>query len=89
MPIKLEIVTPEKLIFSQNVEMATLPGSDGEFGVLENHQPLISDLKEGEIKIYSSLNSSSPNQSFAIDGGVAQVTADNCTALVGGLKQSA
>ena len=79
--MKLEIVTPEKLVFSQNVEMATLPGVEGEFGVLQDHSPLIAELQEGEIKIYAS-QSGAPTESFKIDGGVAQVTSDTCTVLV-------
>lgn len=88
MAIKLEVVTPEKLVFSQAVEMATLPGVEGEFGVLQNHSPLIAELKEGEVKIYASQNSA-PSQSFHIDGGVAQVTADTCTVLIGSVKAAA
>lgn len=87
--MKLEIVTPEKLVFSQNVEMATLPGVEGEFGVLDQHSPLIAELQEGEIKIFSSANSNAPTQSFSIDGGVAQVTADTCTVLIGAVKEAA
>lgn len=87
--MKLDIVTPEKLIFSQNVEMANLPGIEGEFGVLDNHSPLIAELQEGEVKIYSSANSNAPLQTFQIDGGVAQVTADTCTVLIGAVKEAA
>ena len=87
--MKLEIVTPEKLIFSANIEMATLPGVEGEFGVLQNHSPLIAELQEGEVKIYASQNSTAPSQSFNITGGVAQVTADSCTVLVGAVKEAA
>ena len=87
--MKLEIVTPEKLVFSQNIEMATLPGVEGEFGVLQNHSPLIAELQEGEINIYASQNGGTPTQTFSIDGGVAQVTADTCTVLVNGVKAAA
>jgi F-type H+-transporting ATPase subunit epsilon len=87
--MKLEIVTPEKLVFSENIEMATLPGAEGEFGVLQSHSPLISELKEGEIKIYNSQSGGAPSQSFAIDGGVAQVAADTCTVLVSAIKAAA
>ena len=87
--MKLEIVTPEKLVFSQNIEMATLPGVEGEFGVLQNHSPLIAALQEGEVKIYASQNGGTPTQIFTIDGGVAQVTADTCTVLIGAVKEAA
>jgi F-type H+-transporting ATPase subunit epsilon len=78
--MKLEIVTPEKMIFSQNVEMVTLPGTEGDFGVLDNHSPLVSELREGEIAIYSNQNSE-PSQKLNIKGGVAQVSAETCTVL--------
>lgn len=47
----LEIITPEKKIYSGEVDMVNLPGTDGSFGLLENHAPIISTLKEGTIKI--------------------------------------
>lgn len=87
--MKLEIVTPEKLLFSQEVELATLPGVEGEFGVLQNHSPLISELQQGEIKIYANANSSEPIKQFSINGGVAQVTATTCTVLVTSVAEAA
>lgn len=47
----LEIITPERKIYSGEVDMVNLPGTDGSFGLLENHAPIISTLKHGEIKI--------------------------------------
>ena len=47
----LEIITPERKIYSGEVDMVNLPGTDGSFGLLENHAPIISTLKQGEIKI--------------------------------------
>lgn len=78
--MKLEIVTPEKLILSKEVTMVTLPGSEGDFGVLQNHSPVISELREGEIAIYDSVDGQ-PKEKFHVDGGVAQVTADTCRVL--------
>ncbi len=83
--MKLEIVTPEKLVYSKEVTMVTLPGSEGDFGVLANHSPLISDLREGEIAIYDSVDGQ-PKEKLEIDGGVAQVTANSCTVLVTAVK---
>ncbi len=80
--MKLEIVTPEKLVFSQDVPMATLPGVEGDFGVLKDHSPLIAELREGEVLIFPSADSTEPNQRIPVAGGVAQVTADSCTVLV-------
>ena len=50
----LEIVTPEAILFSSEVESISVPGVDGEFQMLNNHAPVVSILKEGAIKIESS-----------------------------------
>src|SRR5437764_5418839 len=49
--LKLEIVTPEEKIYSEDVEMVTLPGSEGELGVYPNHIPLLSTLIPGELRV--------------------------------------
>ena len=81
MALKLEIVTPEKLVFSHDVGMATLPGVEGEIGVLENHAPLITELQSGEINVFDKPESTSPRAKFRLNGGFAQVTKDTCTVL--------
>jgi F-type H+-transporting ATPase subunit epsilon len=48
----LEIVTPEAILFSSEVDLFSAPGIDGEFQILNNHAPIVSVLKEGEIKIH-------------------------------------
>jgi F-type H+-transporting ATPase subunit epsilon len=78
--MKLEIVTPEKMIFSKEVAMVVLPGSEGDFGVLTNHSPLVSDLREGEIAVYNTADGQ-PTEKFTITGGVVQVTPTDCTVL--------
>ena len=65
----LEILTPEKKIFEGNVTIATFPGSDGSFQVMDNHAPLISLLKEGLVE-YKSQEASN---SIRITGGVVEV----------------
>lgn len=49
MSLSLEIVTPEKRVFSDTVESVVLPGSEGELGVLESHVPLVTALQPGEL----------------------------------------
>jgi F-type H+-transporting ATPase subunit epsilon len=49
--LRLEIVTPEATAYSEDVEMVTLPGSEGEFGVLPNHVPLLTTLNPGELRV--------------------------------------
>ena len=66
----LEIVTPEKHLYSGEVNSAKFPGADGSFGVLNDHAPLISTLLEGEIKIVEENNN---EKFFVIKGGVVEV----------------
>src|SRR6267142_1099872 len=49
--LKLEIVTPESTAYSQDVDMVTLPGSEGELGVYPNHVPLLTTLHPGELRV--------------------------------------
>jgi F-type H+-transporting ATPase subunit epsilon len=49
--LRLEIVTPEQTAYSEDVDMVTLPGTEGEFGVYPNHVPLLTTLKPGELRV--------------------------------------
>ena len=66
----LEIITPDKKLFSGEVKSVKLPGSAGSFGVLKNHAPLISSLKKGTVKV---TDEQKQNHSFAIKSGVVEV----------------
>ena len=77
MPIKLEIVTPERLVFDETVDGVTLPGSDGELGVLPHHAPLVSTLGIGELKI----RAGGVEEYFAIAGGFVQVLPDKVVVM--------
>jgi F-type H+-transporting ATPase subunit epsilon len=77
MPIKLEIVTPERLVFDETVDGVTLPGSEGELGVLPNHAPLVSTLGVGELRI----RSGGSEDWFAIVGGFVQVLPDKVVVM--------
>jgi F-type H+-transporting ATPase subunit epsilon len=72
MPLRLEIVTPEKLAFKDEVDSVQLPGSEGELGVLPHHAPLVSTLGAGELR----LRKDGQEESFAIVGGFLQVLPD-------------
>ena len=54
--MNLETITPEKELYKGEVNSITLPGTDGEFGILRNHAPIISTLTKGKIKIIDSDN---------------------------------
>ena len=64
---KLDFVTPERLLYSEEVEQIIVPGSEGEFTILSEHSPIISSLKPGFIKIYEEL-SNEPIIYFVTDG---------------------
>jgi F-type H+-transporting ATPase subunit epsilon len=76
--LMLEIVTPEKMAFSGNIEEVTVPGSEGEFGVLRGHASLLSSVDVGE------LNFTKENKKtyYAISTGYAEVTSSKVTILV-------
>jgi F-type H+-transporting ATPase subunit epsilon len=66
----LEIISPEKKIFSGDAEAVKLPGVDGSFGVLDNHAPIIAALKKGIVKV---TDSNKNVENFEINGGVVEV----------------
>lgn len=70
MPFKLEIVTPEARIFSDDVDSVVLPGVEGEMGVLPAHANLVTTLKHGEL-VYTKGGKSVP---FAVGEGLVEVT---------------
>jgi F-type H+-transporting ATPase subunit epsilon len=77
----LEILTPEKKIFEGNVTIATFPGSDGSFQVMDHHAPLISLLKEGVVE-YKSKDGS---ENLQITGGVVEVLKNKVVLLADGI----
>ena len=76
--LKLELVSPEKLILSEDVEMAVLPGGEGDFGVMRGHSPVISTLRPGEIVIFEKNKIKSR---IFVGGGFAEVNDQICTIL--------
>ena len=78
----LEILTPEKKVFEGEVSIATFPGSDGSFQVMDNHAPLISLLKEGVVEYRSSKDAP---QKIAITGGVVEVLKNKVVLLADGI----
>jgi F-type H+-transporting ATPase subunit epsilon len=75
----LEIITPEKKLFSGETELVQLPGAAGSFEVLKNHAALISNLTAGNIKVKESDGSFTY---FEIKGGVVEVLNNNISVLV-------
>jgi F-type H+-transporting ATPase subunit epsilon len=75
----LEIITPEKKLFSGETELVKLPGSSGSFEIMMNHAPIISTLAEGKIKVKEANGLFSY---FEIKGGVVEVRSNNIIVLV-------
>jgi len=82
--LKLEIVTPEEKIYSEDVEMVTLPGSEGELGVYPNHVPVLTALKPGELRIVKDGRESA----MAIGEGFVEIKADGVSILTDMALQS-
>lgn len=80
----LEILTPERKIFSGDVYGVQLPGIDGMFEVLEKHAPLVSALKAGKLKI---LKDKASNIHYTIQGGFVEVLNNRATVLVEGAAE--
>ncbi|MEJ7609802.1 MAG: ATP synthase F1 subunit epsilon [Ferruginibacter sp.] len=79
----LEILTPEKKIFSGDVYGVQLPGISGLFEVLNHHAPLVSALKKGKLKI---LTDKTNTESFFIESGFVEVLNNKTTVLVEGAE---
>jgi F-type H+-transporting ATPase subunit epsilon len=80
MPLHFELVTPERLVRSEDVHMVVVPGSEGDFGVLEGHAPLMSTIRNGELSIYRNGMTGEPER-IAIEGGFAEVNERGLTVL--------
>lgn len=77
--MQVQLITPEKILFEGDASYVQIPGQMGEFGVLPNHTPLISTLREGTIGIDSE---GSARKEFHVVSGVAEVLPDRVTLLV-------
>ena len=76
--VEFELVAPEELLFSEPVELVVVPGTEGDFGVLSGHSPLISTLRTGVIAVYEN---DVVNRRIFVSGGFAEVTPERCTVL--------
>jgi F-type H+-transporting ATPase subunit epsilon len=72
-----DLVSPEKLLFSGEVEQVDVPGAEGDFGVLANHAPFVATLRPGILTI----RSSNGEQKIVVLGGFAEVSAEGLTVL--------
>ena len=76
--VQFELVSPQRLLVSEDVEMVVVPGSEGDFGVLPGHSPLISTVRPGVIHVFAD---GSVSSRIFVAGGFAEVTGTRCTVL--------
>lgn len=76
--LSFELVSPERLLLSREVEMVVVPGAEGDIGVLPQHAPLISKVRPGVLVVFEN---GQPTERIFVSGGVAEVTGDRCTVL--------
>ena len=75
--LQFDLVSPERLVVSERVDAVTIPGAEGDFGVLPNHSPVMAMIREGELIV----ESNGVQRSFALAGGFADVTPEGVTVL--------
>lgn len=76
--VEFELVSPDKLLLSERVDMVVVPGEEGNFGVLAQHAPLISAVRPGVIDVH---NGGKVTEQIFVAGGFAEVTPARCTVL--------
>ena len=77
--LHFELVTPDKLVVSEDVYMVVVPGTEGEFGVMAGHAPFMSTLKDGELAVYRAAGAQP--ERINVSGGFAEVSERGLTVL--------
>ncbi len=83
-PMRLEIVTAERLIYSEEVDVLVAPGEDGELAILPSHAPLLTGLRPGEIRVVKG----NEDSYIAVSGGFLEVMANKVTILADTAEQA-
>jgi len=76
---RFELVTPDKLVRSDDVYMVVVPGSEGDFGVMAGHAPVMTTLKDGELAVYRTAGAAP--EKIPVSGGFAEVGDNGLTVL--------
>jgi F-type H+-transporting ATPase subunit epsilon len=79
MALNFELVTPARLVRSEQVHMVVVPGTEGDFGVLEGHAPVMSTIRDGALMVYKT-EGSAPEE-IKVQGGFAEVGENGLTVL--------
>ncbi len=77
--LTFELVTPERAVLSTSAYLVELPGSEGDMGVFEGHAPVMTTIRDGEVRIYASANATP--QRIAVEGGFAEIDERGVTLL--------
>jgi len=76
--VNFELVSPQRLLLSEEVDMVVVPGAEGDFGVLADHAPVISTVRPGVITVFQG---NAVSERIFVAGGFAEVTPERCTVL--------
>ena len=79
MPFTFELVTPARLVRSEEVYQVDVPGAEGDFGVLEGHAPVMTTIRDGALRVYKTAGAAP--EEIGIQGGFAEVSANGLTVL--------
>jgi F-type H+-transporting ATPase subunit epsilon len=83
--LQFDLVSPEKLVFSAQVDGVQIPGAEGDFGVLPNHSPVMAMLRAGTLVI----ENDGKTQDYTLDGGFVDVTPQGVTVLAESIGEGA
>ena len=79
MPFTFELVTPARLVRSEVVYQVDVPGTEGDFGVLEGHAPVLTTIRDGALRVYKTAGAAP--EEVRVEGGFAEVSAKGLTVL--------
>jgi F-type H+-transporting ATPase subunit epsilon len=79
MSLTFELVTPERAVLSTPAYLVELPGSEGDMGVFEGHAPVMTTIRDGEVRVYASAGATP--QRIAVEGGFAEIGEKGLTIL--------
>ncbi len=77
--LTFELVTPEKAVLSTTAYMVEIPGSEGDMGVLAGHAPVMTTIRDGEVRVYASAGATP--QRISVEGGFAEIGDAGVTVL--------
>ena len=77
--LHFELVTPERAVLQTDAHMVVVPGAEGDMGILHGHAPVMTTIRDGEIRVYA--NPTTITQRITVQGGFAEVNEHGLTVL--------